>query len=389
VKNMSENGERRGGSMVTVVTFTVEILIYTAILTATCGFVSNYFSVLRIPALVFMFLNTVSTMLAMHTLVMVLIFSTRRKSADAAFSDNVLCDFSQGFTVISSILWVLFLVCVFIDVPRITSVSGFPPSASIISCAVVIGFSTVIPLLSMVATYAAVPVDAQNSLMFNGAAVGAFSFLFFTIVSFGSGGVMKCSPYDGSGTTLIFCIFVIVYWVLLYLVELVIFFQWNPLHHVWASLTGGDVDLQDGDVHTEGSVKLITMNYWRIPGCVLNMIIVASTTGFSQAEIQGTIGLVAVLVGLIHIPLIVTINFDYWLLQPTSEESEDNANNHNYSLPDSGDARSFPTKYQSVPANNNESVFPQTFPSETYTRQSNFSNPSISSSGVHRVNGRG
>jgi hypothetical protein len=225
VKNMSENGERRGGSMVTVVTFTVEILIYTAILTATCGFVSNYFSVLRIPALVFMFLNTVSTMLAMHTLVMVLIFSTRRKSADAAFSDNVLCDFSQGFTVISSILWVLFLVCVFIDVPRITSVSGFPPSASIISCAVVIGFSTVIPLLSMVATYAAVPVDAQNSLMFNGAAVGAFSFLFFTIVSFGSEGVMKCSPYDSSGTTLMFCIFVIVYWVLLYLVELVIFFQ--------------------------------------------------------------------------------------------------------------------------------------------------------------------
>jgi hypothetical protein len=314
-ENMGGSVENGGGSTVSVVTFTIEMLLYTAILTGTCWFAANYFSVFRIPALVFMFLDTVSVMIAVHTVIMMLIFSVRHKSAHDAFSDSVLSDFSQGFTVVCSLLWLLVLICMFLDVPRIAAVPGFPSTASIISLAIVLGISSVIPLLSFIVTYAAVPDGAQNSLMFNGASVGAFSLLFFVIVSFGSGGVMKCAPYEGSGVIFIFCMFVFVYWILLYLIEVFIFFNWKPLQYMWDSLTGGG-DGQYNRQNSEGVVKLFDISFWRIPGCLLNMVIVATTMAYSQPAIHGTVGVVVVVVALVHIPLIIVINVDYWLIEP-------------------------------------------------------------------------
>jgi hypothetical protein len=77
---MGGNVENGGGSILSVVTFTVKMLLYTATgicwfaanyLTGICWFAANYFSVRRIQALVFMFLDTVSEMIAVHTVVMV------------------------------------------------------------------------------------------------------------------------------------------------------------------------------------------------------------------------------------------------------------------------------------------------------------------------------
>lgn len=363
---MSDSAQPRGGGTVTVVTFTVEMLLYTAVLTGTCWFAANYFSVLRIPALVFIFVDPVSLMMIVHVMVMLLIFSVRQKSANDAFSDCVLCDISQGFTVVCSVLWLLVLLCMFVDVPRVAAVPGFPSTASVIALGVVLGFSSVIPLLSVVVTYAGVPTGAQNSLMFNGAAVGAFSLLFFVVVSIGSGGVLKCAPYESSGSSFIFYIFVLTYWVLLYLVEVVSFFRWNPLEVMWDSLTGGHGSQEDN-----GGVKFLSISFWRLSGCILNMVIVATTLVYSKPAIQGIVGVVAVAVGLVHVPLIFVINVDYWLIQtdlvqPDGVEIAEVSNQDtlHYTVPTHAD--SYDTSYANVlPWNANTNPgFVQTFPAQ-------------------------
>ena len=326
-RRMGGQVKNGGGTTATVITFTVENLLFTSILTASCWFLSNYFTVLRMPAIVFMFVNIISVLITLHTTVMLLIFSIRHKSVDGAFSDCVLSDVSQGFAVICSLMWVGMLGCMFIDVSRITSVPGFPSSASVASLAVVIGFSVVIPLLALVVTYAAVPAGGRNSLIFNGSTVGAASLLFFVVVSFGSGGVTKCSPYDGAGTSMSFFILVVVYWSLLYIIELAVFFHFSPLMVLWNTLMGNDgqtsaMPLTNGQDFANGSSDSFSISYWRIPGCVLNMVIVISTLGFSQSSVHSTIIVCVVAVAAMHVPLIITINLNGVLMQPVLDDDK-------------------------------------------------------------------
>jgi hypothetical protein len=317
---MGDNTKDSGGTAATVVTFTVENLLYTAVITSTVWFLSHYFSVVRIPAIVFMFLSVVSVLIALHTVAMLLVFSMRVKSANGAFSDSILSEVSQGFSVISSLLWLGFLWCMFLKVPRITSVPGLSSSASMVTLAIVLGFSIVIPFLATIVTYAAVPGGGNNSLIFNGSTVGALSLMFFVMVSFGSGGVMKCAPYDSAGISFTFFVMVCTFWGLLYLIELLIFFGVSPLTSMWNILTGQGNEGQGlspeyNKNKATGFFDSFHITYWRIPGCALNMFIVFSTTGFCQSDMHFVIIITAIVIGGLHIPLILSVNLDWFLLQ--------------------------------------------------------------------------
>jgi hypothetical protein len=322
------SGGGGGTTTTTVVTFTVENLLYTTILTATCWFAGHYFSILRMPAVVFMFVGTVSALVALHTVSMLLIFSVRHKSVDGAFADSMMADVSQGAAVVCSLLWWAMLLCMFIDVPRITAVVGFPSSASIVSLALVLGFSVVIPFLALVVTYAAVPAGGRNSLVFNGSTVGASSLLFFVIVSFGSGGVMKCVPYESVASSTAFCALVVSYWLLLYVTELLVFFEWNPLRVLWNIMAGLDGQTDDNAMMMQrdneptggGLLDSFGIRYWRIAGCGLNAVIVGSTVAFSKASMYPTVGVALAVVLVAHVPLILKINIDGILLRPLNKE---------------------------------------------------------------------
>jgi hypothetical protein len=205
-------------------------------------------------------------------------------------------------------------------VPRITSVPGFPSSASVVSLAIVLGFSILIPFLAIVVTYAAVPAGARNSLIFNGSTVGSASLLFFVMVSFGSGGVMKCAPYNGYGTNLSFIALVFTYWVLLYLIELAVFFRFNPLGVFWNILAGRDAQTGDSSYTTsntavhDGFLNSVSINYWRIPGCVLNLSIVLSTMWFCTFSVHTSVIIAVIVVLAAHLPLVFSIDFDWLLL---------------------------------------------------------------------------
>lgn len=296
------------GSASTVVTFTVENLLYTALLTAICWFVAHYFPILRIPAIVFMFIDSVSVMASVHAVSTILIFSIRPKRTGGAFSDCVLAEISQGFAVISSLMWLGFLWCMFLDVPRIAAVSGHPSSASAISVAVVLGFSIVIPFLALVVTYAAVPSGAGNSLVFNGSTVGAACLLFFVMISFGSGGVTKCAPYGDEAARLFFCTLVLSYWCALLVLEVIIFVHLDIFESVWV-LCGNNADTYYEYVNC-CRVSWIDINVWRIFGCVLNVVIVSSAGFYIKESQQQTLNVVLCVVFGVHVPMILTINVD-------------------------------------------------------------------------------
>jgi hypothetical protein len=300
------------GTASSVVTYTIENILFIAILTGTCLFASHYISVIRLPPVAFMFVGVESVLITLQTVVMLIIFSTRHKTVDGAFADSLLSHVSQGFTVMSCLMWVGTLACVFVEVPLITSVVGFPSSASIASLAVVIGFSVVIPLLALTVTYAALPEGEINSLVFNGSTLGATSLLFFVLVSYGSGGVSKCSPYDGAGTSTTFFGLVLTYWTLLYLIEIAVHYKFSPLTALWNNLVGGgDGDArmmnQDGFV---GPPKAVSITFWRIPGGVLNVVTVISALGYSDQRMRYMILVFAVVIAILHVPLIITLDID-------------------------------------------------------------------------------
>jgi hypothetical protein len=297
-----------GGSTSTVVTFTVEILLYTAVLTASCWFASHYFAILRMPALVFIFTDPVSVMASLQAVSMILVFSVRPKSVGGAFSDGVLAEVSQGFAVVSSLMWMAFLGCMFIEVPRITAVPGFPASASAITLAVVLGFSVVIPFLALVVTYAAVPAGSGNSLIFNGSTVGAACLLFFVIVSFGNGGVLKCSPDTDNASNMLFYALVLSYWGMLFVVEMAVFS--DPLESIWGFL-GYDAAQYHRFINSFG-LSWLDIDVWRILGCIVNVAIVATSLFYVQSSMQSTVWVVIFVVIGLHIPLIFTLKFDWF-----------------------------------------------------------------------------
>ena len=305
-----------GGTTSTVITVAVETLLFTSLLTASCWFASHYFEVLRMPALIFMFVDTISVMLSVHTTALFVVFSMRRKNAGGAFTDVLLAEISQGFAVVASLMWLCFLFAMFLDLPRITSVPGFAPTASVVALTVVLGFSVIIPLLALIATCASVPEGGSNTLLLNGSTVGAASLIFFVIISFGSGGVMKCSPFDDTASRFIFMVLVFWYWAMLFAIELAIFFKSNPFQAIWQMLglesestlhSAEDDDTTVLVMLINGFNDVCSIDYWRIVGGVLNVLILATTLVFSHPGVYATVGIAMCLVVLAHIPLIFNI----------------------------------------------------------------------------------
>jgi len=300
--------KQASGSASTVITFTIENLLYTAVLTAVCWFSAHYFVFLRIPALVFIFVDSVSVMASVHAVSTILIFSVRPKRVGGAFSDCVLAESSQGFAIVSSLMWLGVLWCMFLDVPRIAAVPGFPASASAIAIAIVLGFSVVIPFLALVVTYAAVPSGSGNSLVFNGSTLGAACLLFFVTISFGNGGVMKCSPYEDTSSRMLFFILVLSYWGALLLLDIIVFLRWDPLESVWV-LLGNNADSYYNFVDFF-QLSWMEINFWRIIGCILNVVIVATSLLYTQLPQQTTVMIVMIVVAGLHVPMIVKIKID-------------------------------------------------------------------------------
>ena len=85
--------------------FQKELCLYCAVLTASCQVAANFASFLHIPANVFMCLDALSTMLFVHLVAIVLVFTLRRKYTGGVFTDSVAAEASQGFAVVSSLLW--------------------------------------------------------------------------------------------------------------------------------------------------------------------------------------------------------------------------------------------------------------------------------------------
>jgi hypothetical protein len=309
-----------GGNAGQVCTFTLELILMTSTLTATFSFMGHYLTVLKIPALVYMFLDTISVMCSVTVASMILIFSIRNKDVGGAFSDKLMSEVVQGFSIVCCVMWFGLLTTMFIDIPRISSVPGYEPSSSMISIAIVIGLSFLIPVLSLIVTYTALPVGESNSLVFNGSTVGVFSILFFVIVSLGNGGAMKCPPYSDASSSLVFTLMVFVYWVLLYLVELAVMYKFNPIRLIRNSISGDiDVVTNDGTGCFGWFRETFSVSFWRIPGCVLNIVIVVSTSLFSHTEMLGTIAFFTMFVVAAHIPLLVTIKINRLLKAPRTD----------------------------------------------------------------------
>jgi hypothetical protein len=309
------------GSASTVVTFMIENLVYIALLTATCWLVAHYFPILRIPALVFMFVDSVSVMACVHTVSTILIFSIRPKQIGGAFSDCVLAEVSQGFAIITSLMWLGFLWCIFLDVPRIASVPGFPSSASAIVVAVVLGLSVVIPFIALVVTYAAVPSGAGNSLFFNGSTVGAASLLFFVTLSFGSAGATRCIPHEDEAARLFFGILVLSYWCALLVLEAIVFLRVDVFESLWV-MFGNDAETYYEYVNCV-RVSWIDISVWRVFGCVLNVVIVASTGWYIKESQAQTLNIVLIVVAAVHVPMVFTINIDMFHTKRVHEDSYD------------------------------------------------------------------
>jgi hypothetical protein len=307
------------GSASTVVTFTMENLMYIALLTASCWFLAHYFPILRIPALVFMFVDSVSVMACVHVVSTILIFSIRPKQIGGAFSDCVLAEVSQGFAIVTSLMWLGVLWCIFLDVPRIASVPGFPSSASAIVLAVVLGLSVVIPFIALVVTYAAVPSGAGNSLFFNGSTVGAASLLFFVTLSFGSAGATRCIPHEDQAARLFFGTLVLSYWCALLVLEVIVFLRVDVFESLWV-MFGNDAETYYEYVNCV-RVSWIDISVWRIFGCVLNVVIVASTGLYIKESQTQTLNIVLIVVAAVHVPMVFTIHIDIFQNRHDYEDS--------------------------------------------------------------------
>ena len=290
--------------------FQIETCLYCAVLTASCCFASNYFTFLKIPAIVFMCVYAVFWMLVVHIIVMLSVFSLRSRPTAGVFMDSVVADVSQGFAVVASILWVSLLSGMYLHLPYITATPGGESSASAVALAVVLGFFVVVPFLALISTYMAVPDGATNSLLINGSTLGAASLLFLVFVSFGSTGFTRCYLFGGGANNSLFIFLVVIYWGLLFGVEIADEF-WDPLE-LWggAQAVEGTVQAPRGFLAKVQSLNVsVRISYCRIVGCLLDIMIVATSIAFSNSDIHGTTGLFILFITLVHIPLVVMLEF--------------------------------------------------------------------------------
>ena len=294
-----------GNSTTTVVTFSVELLLYTTLLTASCWFVEHYLAIMRVPALAFVVLDPLAVMAPVSAAMLILFFSIGDRASSGGLADDSVAQATQGFTVVASIMWGLLVACMFIEVPYISSVPGHEPTASALIMAMIIGFAVLVPLLAMIVTYAAVPGGQRNSLVFNGPAVGSFSLLFLVILALGNGGVGKCSPYAGSGTSFIFSLLVIVYWVVLYAVEILVFSEWDPLVILWNKVTG---HVKNSRHWYSAVLGHFSFNLWRVVGGVVNEIVLGTALSFTKSTVHALVVVVMLVVAALHVPMVLKIH---------------------------------------------------------------------------------
>jgi hypothetical protein len=307
-----------GNSTTTVVTFSVELLMYTTLLTASSWFVEHYISMMRVPALAFVILDPLAVMAPVSTAMLVLFFSVGEKASSGGFADDSVAKATQGFTVVASIMWGLLVACMFIEVPHVSSVPGHAPDASALVLAIIIGFAGLVPLLAMIVTYAAVPGGQRNSLVFNGAAVGSFSLLFLVILALGNGGVSKCYPYAGAGTSFIFTTLVIAYWVALYAVELLIFSGWDPLAKLWHAVTGRTKQSH----HWYSSILgHFSFNYWRVVGGLVNVIVLGTALSFTKSSVHALVVVVMIVVAALHVPMVLKIHTQHVVVAAAADDN--------------------------------------------------------------------
>jgi hypothetical protein len=286
--------------------FQVELCLYSCVLAASCHFAANYASFLHIPAIVFMCLDAISVMLLVHVIAMAVVFTLRRKYPGGVFTDSVAAEVSQGFAVVSSLLWVCLLSGVYLDLPYVTASPGGKSSASAVAIAVVLGFYTVVPFLALVSTYVAVPEGGSNSLLLNGSTLGAASLMFLVLVCFGSVGATRCPPFGGSTNRVLFTILVVVYWILLVLVEMAVLSEWDPL-----GFTHESQEAEEGGEPTGWlSAFKNRISYWRGLGCLLDIVIVATSLAFSHSDVHGTAGLFILFIIIVHIPPVFGLEFE-------------------------------------------------------------------------------
>ena len=305
--------------------FQIELCLYSVVLAASCHFTANYASFLHIPAIVFMCLDAVSVMLFVHVIAMVVVFTLHRKHPGGVFTDAVAAEVSQGFAVVSSLLWCGMLSAVYLDLPYITASPGGKSSASAVALAVVLGFYTVVPFLALVSTYVATPEGGSNSLLLNGSTLGAASLMFLVLVCFGSVGATRCPPFGGSTNRVLFTILVVVYWILLVLVEMAVLSEWDPLGFTLGNREGGPVGWLSAFKNRIG--------YWRGLGCLLNIVIVATSLAFSHSDVHGTAGLFIIFIIIVHIPPVFGMEFETLGLWFTPAANPD-ANAHVHVLSD-------------------------------------------------------
>ena len=320
------------GKLTQFVTFEIELLLMTGVISATTMFMSSYFnSTLKVPPLVFMFLGSVCAMAVTTLVAQMVVFSLHTTSRGGPVGNTVLSEVSQGFAVVSLFMWIGMTLLMFIDVPRITSIPDHEPAASLVAVSIVIGFTIFIPFLALVVCYTALPEDENSSLVFNGSSIGVFSLLFFVLISFGSGGVTKCEPFDQSFSSMMFIILVWTYFGLLYLIEVANFKKRNPL----AGLFSGDgATASNADTSSNDFSGGISFNFWRIPGAVLNGVIIISTLAFSSSAVHGIVAVVFIVVLCMHVPLLISITLSTTTVETAipADYSDETIDNNGYGV---------------------------------------------------------
>lgn len=311
--------------------FQIELCLYSVVLTATCHFVAFYMPFLNIPGIVFMCTDALSAMLVAHIIALVLIFSMHRKFTDGIFTDSIVAEISQGFTVVSSLLWYNLLGAFYMNMPYITATPGGLSSASAVSISVVLGFYTIVPYLALIATYIAIPDGFHNSILFNGSTLGAASLFFFVFVSFGSVGVTRCPPFSGVVNSILFTTLVGIYWVMLFLVEIAVLKEWDPIGF-WKE-EGEETDNEDESSGFIRNFKDFSVrsriSYWRVVGGLLDTVIVCTAIAFSNSDIHGTAALFVIFIIVAHIPLIFRLDwggiFSEWFKKTPTIDSDQTA----------------------------------------------------------------
>jgi hypothetical protein len=117
---------------------------------------------------------------------------------------------------------------------------------------------------------------------------------------------MKCGSLAGSLSGFIFTVLVCSYFVALYVIEMLDFYRWNPFKSL---MSKGQVVPPPSNI--PAIFKGIHFNVWRIPGAVVNGVIILSTIPFSHSPVHGMVVVVLLVVLGMHVPLIISIKFDH------------------------------------------------------------------------------